>query len=125
MAETGTITVKQMCVIEHLVSGLSIVAAARAAGVGERTVHNWLKLPHFHQSLQQAQRRVHSYRMMRLLGMVDRALNTLDRNMDAKSPLVQVQAASKVLDSAHEQITVLQLEEEIAHLQDELKRYQQ
>lgn len=126
MAEKGNLTPKQERVIEHLVSGLTIIASAQAAGVGERTVHNWLKQGDFQRALRAAQKRTHDYTMMKLLGKVDKAINTLDRNMDApRGSHTQVMAASKILDIAHEQVNVIALEEEVATLRAALKDSEQ
>jgi hypothetical protein len=116
VTEKDSLSSRQEQLIEGLVGGLTIIAAAQAANVSERQAHRWLKQAEFQRGLKAAQKRVYDYTMMKLLGKVDKAINTLDRNMDARIPHVQVLAASKVLDMAHQQVDVIALEDEVAEL---------
>ncbi len=103
MADNGNLTAKQYLLIDALIAGHAINAAARIAGINESTAHRWLKREDFQAAYKQAQSRVFRHSLTALMNKVDKAINTLDRCMDESEnnpTSVQVRAAIAVLEQA-------------------------
>ncbi len=66
-------------VLEHLVTGSTVVRAAEVAGVDRTTVHRWLRLDHGFQAAYNAARRDLQREVeARLLNLADVALETVE-----------------------------------------------
>src|SRR6266567_918456 len=99
----GKLTPKQDTLIALLLAGVNIVAAAQQVGIAQATAHRWLKLAHFQAAYKTAQRALFDQALTGLMNKVDKAIVTLDRNMDAdiNTPAsTQVRAAQIVLEQA-------------------------
>src|SRR2546429_1506803 len=95
------LTPKQDQLIELLLAGVNVSAAARQLKIGDKTARRWLKLPHFQAAYKAAQRALFDQALTGLMNKVDKAIGTLDRNMDAdiNTPAsTQVRAAQILLE---------------------------
>lgn len=121
-AKKKELSAKQYKLIELLVSGHSIVASAKIAGVCERTAHNWLAQPAFQQAYRKAKQSIFDEKLEEIKDGIHIALEALKRNMTEDTRgYVQVQAASKWLDVAIELYKAQELEERIKELEEAIK----
>jgi hypothetical protein len=109
---------KQEAAIAALLSQPTLEAAATAAGVSLRTLKGWLHLPEFAAEYAAARRLVLEGSVARLLAATGRAVETLERNLDADRPGDQIRAAVAILEHAHKGVEVLDLEARIATLEE-------
>lgn len=131
MAENDTtienaprLTRKQETLITSLLTpGLSLVAAAKCAGISERTARRWLKEPAFQSAYQDAQRMLFDDALRELRLNVGDAIKTLRRHLNGEDtrPYVQVAAASKWLDLALELYKTADLERKVSELEQAIK----
>jgi phage terminase small subunit len=117
--EQTELTPKQDTLITALLTPLSITAAALAAGVSEKTARRWLKLPHFQQAYKAAQKQLFNQALTTLMSKVDKAIDTLDRNMDGElvPASTQVRAAQIWLEMSVNMYKTQEIEEKIAELE--------
>ncbi len=107
--------------ISLLLAGIAINAAAKQVGINEKTAHRWLKLKHFQQAYKAAQKALFDQALTGLMLKVDKAIETLDRNMNAdiNTPAsVQVRAAQIVLEQAISVHKTAELEQKILELEE-------
>ncbi len=121
--EESELSPKQEQFIAALVAGNSIVVAAKAVGIAERTAYNWLKLPHFQSAYQAAKQWAFDESLGELRDNVNLAIATLKRAMtnDTIDPAVQVRAANIWLQNAIQIHSMQQLEERLQELEAALK----
>src|SRR5438067_2162002 len=121
--EETALTPKQELLITALLTPLSIVTAAKAAGIAEKTARRWLKLPHFQAAYQAAQKSLFNQALTGLMQKVDKAIETLDRNMDSKETpaSTQVRAAQIMLEQAINVHKMSELEAKYAELEQLVK----
>jgi hypothetical protein len=120
MAGRGTILGrKQEEAIAALLSQRSIEEAARACGVGARTLIRWLKLPEFNTAYRDARRAAVSQSVARLQQATSAAVTTLLKVMvDPSTPAsAKVRAADSVLDHAAKAIEIEDIEARVAELE--------
>lgn len=104
-SETGLSTPQQQAILA-LLREPSVAAAAASAGVGERTLHRWMRLDHFEEAYRFARREA----FVQAIGLTQRsssaAVATLLRIMhDPKATWsARVSAATNVLKFARESI---------------------
>jgi len=96
------LTPKQELLISLLLAGVNIATAAKQAGVSDKTARRWLKLPAFKHAYRTAQHDLFRESLQALQGKIEKAIDTLDRHMDAdETPASsQIRAAQIVLDQA-------------------------
>ncbi|HWS83613.1 MAG TPA: hypothetical protein VN207_05080 [Ktedonobacteraceae bacterium] len=119
--EESTLTPKQQLLIAALIAGNSIVVAAKAVGIAERTAHTWLKLAHFQENYKAAKQAVYDEALGELRDGVKEAIDTLKSNLKALEPAIQVRAAHILLTQAIQVHSIQQLEERIQELEEALK----
>jgi hypothetical protein len=92
---------KQEDAIAALLTQRNVEEAARAAGIGARTLLRWLKLPEFQSAYREARREASSQAVARLQHGTSAAATTLLKIMiDSNAPAsVRVQAADSVVQS--------------------------
>src|SRR6266478_2042842 len=102
----GKLGRKQEEAIAALLSQRNIEEAARAAGVGTRTLIRWLKLPEFRVAYREARRAAFSQSIARLQQASSAAATTLLKIMlDVNTPAsTKVRAADSILDHAKAQM---------------------
>jgi len=110
---------KQEEAIAALLSQRSIEDAARACGVGARTLIRWLKLPEFNAAYREARRAAVSQSVARLQQATGAAVSTLLKVMvDPNTPAsTKVQAADSALDHSAKSIELEDIEVRVAELE--------
>jgi len=110
---------KQEEAIAALLSQRSIEDAARACGVGARTLIRWLKLPEFNAAYRDARRAAVSQSVARLQQATGAAVSTLLKVMVDPStpPSTKVRAADSVLDHSAKAIEIEDLEARLSDLE--------
>lgn len=125
MAQTGkrddVLTAQQRKAIAALLTAPTIAAAAKAAGVAERTLHRWLSdNEHFRAALDAAEGQVIGGVTRRLIGYADHALTVMVQIMADRShsPAVRLRAAQGIIDSMLRLRELRNLEERLAKLEE-------
>src|SRR6266700_275637 len=115
----GKLGRKQEEAIAALMAQRNIEEAARAAGVGTRTLIRWLKLPEFRVAYREARRAAFSQSIARLQQASSAAATTLLKIMlDVNAPAsTRVRAADSVLDHAKQAIEIEDIEVRVAALE--------
>src|ERR1019366_3474933 len=110
---------KQEEAIAALLSQRSIEDAARACGLGARTLLRWLKLPEFNDAYRKARRAAFSQSIARLQQATTAAVSTLLKVMvDPNTPAsTRVRAADSVLDHSAKSIEIEDIEARVAELE--------
>jgi hypothetical protein len=110
---------KQEDAIAALLTQRNIEDAARAAGVGARTLIRWLKLPEFRVAYREARRAGFSQSIARLQQASSAAATTLLKIMlDPAAPAsTRVRAADSVLDHAKQAIEIEDIEARVSELE--------
>ena len=110
---------KQEDAIAALLSQRSIEDAARACGVGARTLIRWLKLPEFAAAYREARRAAFSQSVARLQQATGAAVSTLLKVMiDPATPAsTRVRAADSVLDHSAKAIEIEDIEARVSELE--------
>ena len=120
MAGHGTkLARKQEEAIAALLTQRSIEEAARACGLGTRTLIRWMKLPEFNAAYREARRAVFSQSIARLQQATTAAVSTLLKVMvDPNTPAsTRVRAADSVLDHSAKSIEIEDIEARVAELE--------
>jgi hypothetical protein len=100
MGDGAKLTRKQEATIAGLLSCRTIRAAARKAGIAERTLRGWLKLPAFVAAYRSARRQVLEQAIGQLQRSCDAAVKALQRNLKCGHAGTEVRAAVAILDHA-------------------------
>jgi hypothetical protein len=119
----GKLGRKQEEVIAALLSQRNVEEAARAAGVGVRTLLRWMKIPEFQIAYRDARRGAFSQSIARLQQASSAAATTLMKVMlDPNSPAsTRVRAADSVLGHAAKAIEIEDIEARVAALEEATK----
>jgi hypothetical protein len=115
--EVEQLTRRQEAAVAALLAHPTVEAAAKAAGVGERTLRGWLAEPAFAAACRTARLEVLTQTVSGIVRATSKALATLERNLEASSAAVQVQAAKAILDQAHKGIEFIDLETRLRTLE--------
>lgn len=91
---------RQLAAIAALLTAPTIETAAREAGVSERTLRRWMKLPEFRDSLREAQRCAFDEAVGELHALAREAADTLRRNMTCGHAATETRAALGVYAQA-------------------------
>src|SRR5271168_3540188 len=102
-----------------LLSQRSIEEAARAAGVGPRTLYRWMKEPDFDAAYREAKRASFSQSKARLHQMASAAVTTLGKEMldPHTPPATKLRAADSILDYTAKAIELEEIEARLAELE--------
>jgi hypothetical protein len=103
--------------IAALLERPTITEAARAVGIGEKTLRRWLAEPEFKAAYQDAREQTLRMAVGRLQGLLARAGEALDRAMVCGTPSVEVRAAGVVIQEAFKGVELLDLAERVATLE--------
>jgi hypothetical protein len=128
MAARGSILGrKQEDAIAALLTQRNVEDAARAAGIGTRTLLRWLKLPEFQAAYRQARREAFGQCIARLQQGASAAATTLLKTMiDPATPAsVRVRAAECVMNQATKAIEIEDIEARVAALEKEAQAAEQ
>jgi hypothetical protein len=117
--DNTTLTAKQYNAIGALLAEPTVRSAAAVAGISERTMYNWLKLPAFAAEYRLARREATTQAIARLQSVSGQAATELLRlGLNARSEAVRLGAVSKVLELAIKSVEL----EDLAQRLDELER---
>ena len=110
---------KQEEAIAALLTQRNIEEAARAAGIGARTLLRWLKLPEFQNAYREARREAFGQAVARLQQGTSAAATTLLKIMiDASTPAsVRVRAADSIFNHAAKAIEIEDIEARLSELE--------
>jgi hypothetical protein len=102
-----------------LLTSPSIAAAARAAGLGEKTIDRYLRTPGFRAALRDAQRRVFENSLGALQAGLAEAVMTLGTTIasTAAPPAVRVGAAAALVDMALRATEAVEIAERVRALE--------
>jgi len=105
--------------IAALLTQRNVEEAARAAGIGARTLLRWLKLPEFQTAYRQARREAFHQAIARLQQGTSAAATTLLKVMiEPGTPAsVRVRAADSVLNHANKAIEIEDIEARLSELE--------
>ena len=108
--------------ITALLSSVTVEAAAKKAGVSDRTLHRWLKEPAFRQSYLAARRLV----MEQAVGSLQRAslgaVEALVRNLKCGVPGTEVRAAQVILDAGTKGVEMMEFEDRLTAIEQTLEK---
>jgi DNA-binding transcriptional MerR regulator len=122
MAEANKLTRAQGRGLAALLAQPTVKKAAAVAGVSERTLFYWLKLPSFTAAYRDGRRLLVEAALGQLQRLTAKAVQALRRNLTAGSPADQVRAALGVIDRAVKGVELLDIEERLASLEKDRKR---
>jgi transposase-like protein len=123
MTGHGTkISTKQETAIAALLSASSITAAAKEAGLGEKTLRRWLKDEGFKRALDEARREVLAQTIANLLRASSRAVNVLIGLLESEAEGIRLRAALGLVDRAMEMVAYLNLETRLESVEEQLKQ---
>jgi hypothetical protein len=111
------LTPKQEQAITALLEQPTVVDAAAAVGVNERTLRRWLKEPAFQTAYRGARRALVEGAVARLQRGLDKAAETLTRNLTCGSPPAEIAAARQMFEQAYKGVEVFDLAEQVEQLQ--------
>jgi len=99
MAKNGRLSGKRERAAVALAAGRSVRAAARAVGVGERTLHRWRGDPAFQDHVRELQAEMLHCSVGRLSKAMPEAATKLRKLLASDSEKVQLAAAAKLLEN--------------------------
>ncbi len=110
---------KQDDAIAALLTQRNVEEAARAAGIGTRTLLRWLKLPDFQAAYRQARRDAFGQAIARLQQGTSAAATTLLKTMiDPATPAsVKVRSAEVIFNQATKAIEIEDIEARVSELE--------
>ena len=110
---------KQEDAIAALLTQRNVDEAARAAGIGTRTLLRWLQLPEFQKAYRDARRAAFSQSIARLQQGASAAATTLLKTMiDPDTPAsVRIRAAECIMNHATKAIEIEDIEARVAALE--------
>lgn len=119
MADIDALTAKQHKAIAALLTEATMGAAAKKAGVGERTLYTWLSEPAFDSAYRTARRKAVQQAIGRLQQVSTAAVSVLVRVManDQTAAGTRVLAAKTVLEFAIKAVELEDFEERLAALE--------
>lgn len=117
------LSARQEAFIAALLKPMTVDAAAKVAGVSDRTAHRWLRLPHVQLALETARHEAFDSALEELRAGVAVAITTLLKVMtsDDSRAYVRVQAAAIWLQTALQVHKMSDLEAKVSELETLLK----
>lgn len=104
-----------------LASGLTQVAAAKAAGIGPRTLTRWLRTdPEFRAQLEQARAAVFERAADTAASRVEQALATLESLLTSEFEFARLGAARAIVESACRLREIVDLSERVSRIEERL-----
>jgi hypothetical protein len=117
----GSKLTRQEQAVAALLTEPTIEAAARKAGVSERTLKEWLTRPDFAAAYGAARREVLAHAVARLQWAADLFVMVLIKNLQADRPADQIKAALGGLDRAIKGGELLDVQEQLADMKRRLE----
>ncbi len=120
MASPGNLTPNQEKALAALLVSPTVKAAAEFSGLGERTIHRYLKEdPEFKRRYAEERAFLLDQTVAGLQKLGIGAVGVLRRNFEAQNPHAQIRAARTVLDLMFKGTELIELEERIRQLEEE------
>jgi len=125
MAGTGNLSRNQEKAISALLSSPSISEAAKAVGIGERTLWRWLKLDDFTEAYREARVELVNQAITLVQAGMAKAVQTLkDVMTNEKAPAsARVSAARAMIDMGLKATEIENLEKRITELEKVFKKH--
>ena len=122
-SQNGVLTPKQQKALAALLAEPTIPAAAAKLGMGESTLHKWLKDPAFGDAYREARREAVGQAIARLQHVSSAAVSVLMQvAADKSAPAsARVSAASKILDMALRAVELEDLENRLSALEAQME----
>lgn len=116
--DQNKLTPKQEQLIEALLAGHNITVAAKVSSIGDKTARRWLKQEAFQAAYKSAQKALFNQALTGLMLKVDKAIETLERNMRSEEApaSTQVRAAQIILEQAVSSFRMSELEQRVEEL---------
>lgn len=108
--------------ISALLTHPTIVEAAQAAGVSEKTIRNWLKDAAFLRDFRATRSRVVEHAIAQLQTATSRAVETLERNLTCGTPGAEIRAAATILERSVAAVELWDLAERLEQLEQTLAK---
>lgn len=123
MAESGTLSANQRKALKALLCEPSVRGAARASGLGERTLHRYLGDPVFKAELRERQDAILAATTAALVGLSGQAVQALQDVLGHPqvSPSVKVRAALGWLAQTRQAVELRDLAERVQVLEEKLE----
>lgn len=118
MTENASLSPKQWKFLSLLLAAKTIAEAAKEAGISEATAYRWIADPAFKQAQDAAQADLFEAGMSALKGEFSKAVQTLDRNLQADQAADQIRSAKTIIEQV---IANQHLVDRIAELEAELE----
>ncbi len=109
-------------VLAALIEHPTVAEAAKASGISQRSIFRWLQRADFMEQFKVAQRAVIDDAIGDLQAATKKAVSTLVKNLDDKSPVVANRAAQIILSQALRGIELQEVLERLAKLEVYLAR---
>jgi transposase len=118
-AENFRLSRKQEQAIFELVnpSAHSLAEIANKIKVSERTLYNWLKLPHFHERLREERNRLREQPFNNLKPTLNNVVERLGELLDSEIESIKLKACQTILDYNIKIAEVEELEESLTKLE--------
>src|SRR5450759_4212405 len=118
---------RQQKAIATLLTERNVPAAAKAAGVGKRTLYRWLTQPEFKAAVQQSVTDAIGAAVRRLVGLSGKAIDTIEEILDDKDiqlnhPYISLRAAISLKGDILKISELWSLEERISELERTVKK---
>ena len=123
MPEAKRITPTQGRAIAALLTSRDVREAAKAVGVGPRTLYRWYALPEFQQALKAAETEALNSSIRRLADATGAAVDTLKAELenDKASPSARIRAADVILSRLLDLKQLTEIEARLSAIEAELK----
>jgi len=96
----------------------TIAEAATYAGLSEPTLYRYLKDPAFQTAYRAARRQLYEHGVIRLQRDINKAADTLVRNLSCGNPSAEVRAATVMYEKCEKGIEMLDILERLEALED-------
>jgi hypothetical protein len=118
------LTVRQEKAVIALINETTVAGASRASGIGERTLHRWLKEPNFNKCYRRARREAFNMSIAMTQRYAAVAVNNLAKIMNDPSSnnTARVTAAVALLRYGRESIELDDLAARVDQLEEEQQR---
>ncbi len=115
-------TNKTEAALAALLNSVTITQAAKACGLSERTLYRFLEDAEFQTEYRAARRRVFEQNILRLQSLHDRAVDTLERNLNCESPPSEIRSAQIIIESVRKDFETLDVLTRLEILEAENRR---
>ncbi len=104
--------------LNALLNTTSIIEAAKACGLSEKTIYRFLEDSEFKAEYQAARRRIFEQNIFKLQSLHDEAVETLQRNLNCENPSVEVRAAQIIIESNRKDFETFDILERLETLEN-------